>query len=309
MHRGFYHFLAFATATIWGTTFVWTKLLIQSGLTPAQIFFLRFVVAYLLLLGFSLMFSGKHHKWLCRSLTDELVMLGLGITGGSLYFLTENESLVYTTATNTSLILCSCPMFSMLVVSLFYKSQRINKVQILGSVFALLGMIIVVLNGHFVLHLAPVGDALAFAACLCWAFYSLLIIRVNKRYSAMFITRKVFFYGILTILPYFAFGHLLPIGGGFGCEPLLPPADMLFRPVVISNLLFLGCIASMACFLIWNVCIKGLGVVECTNWVYVNPIATIVFAHFILGEQITIYFIFGSALILAGLYLSDKKVL
>lgn len=309
MHRGFYHFLAFATATIWGTTFVWTKLLIQNGLTPAQIFFLRFIMAYFLLLIYSLTFSGKRHEWLCRSRRDELVMLGLGITGGSVYFLAENEALVYTAATNTSLIVCSCPMFAMLIISLFYKSQRINKIQIIGSVLALLGMMIVVLNGHFVLHLAPIGDALAFAACICWAIYSLLMVHVSSRYSAMFITRKVFFYGIITILPYFAFGSMLPIGRNFGCEPLVPPADLLFQPVVLSNLLFLGCIASMGCYLVWSVCIRKLGAVECTNWVYVNPLATIVFAHFILGEQITIFFILGSALILIGLYLSDRKTL
>lgn len=28
----------------------------------------------------------------------------------------------------------------------------------------------------FVLHLSPLGDALAFGACMCWAFYSLFII-------------------------------------------------------------------------------------------------------------------------------------
>ena len=36
---------------IWGTTFVFTKLLLNAGLTAAQIFVLRFVVAYILLLG------------------------------------------------------------------------------------------------------------------------------------------------------------------------------------------------------------------------------------------------------------------
>lgn len=281
------------TVAVWGTTFVWTKLLIISGLSPAQIFTLRFIIAYVLLTGFSL-WRGRH-KWLSDNWRDELTMLALGLTGGSMYFLTENESLRFTTATNTSLIVCSCPLFAMLIIALFYKSERFSKRQALGSLVALAGMAAVVLNGHFVLHLSPLGDTLAFSACLCWALYTLLMKPVMGRYPAMFITRKVFFYGILTILPYYIF------------VPDMPSWDVLTRPDVALNLLFLGSVASMLCYLTWSWCMKGLGAVVCTNWVYVNPITTIIAAWLILGEQITVYFLIGSALIIAGMYLSSKK--
>ena len=281
------------TVAVWGTTFVWTKLLIINGLSPAQIFTLRFIIAYVLLTGFSL-WRGRH-KWLSDNWRDELTMLALGLTGGSMYFLTENESLRFTTATNTSLIVCSCPLFAMLIIALFYKSERFSKRQALGSLVALAGMAAVVLNGHFVLHLSPLGDTLAFSACLCWALYTLLMKPVMGRYPAMFITRKVFFYGILTILPYYIF------------VPDMPSWDVLTRPDVALNLLFLGSVASMLCYLTWSWCMKGLGAVVCTNWVYVNPITTIIAAWLILGEQITVYFLIGSALIIAGMYLSSEK--
>ncbi len=288
-----YHIVAFLTVAVWGTTFVWTKLLIINGLSPAQIFTLRFIIAYVLLTGFS-MWRGRH-KWLSDNWRDELTMVALGLTGGSMYFLTENESLRFTTATNTSLIVCSCPLFAMLIIALFYKSERFSKRQALGSLVALAGMAAVVLNGHFVLHLSPLGDTLAFSACLCWALYTLLMKPVMGRYPAMFITRKVFFYGILTILPYYIF------------VPDMPSWDVLVKPEVAVNLLFLGSVASMLCYLTWSWCMKGLGAVVCTNWVYVNPITTIIAAWLILGEQITVYFLIGSALIIAGMYLSSKK--
>ena len=281
------------TVAVWGTTFVWTKLLIINGLSPAQIFTLRFIIAYVLLTGFSL-WRGRH-KWLSDNWRDELTMMALGLTGGSMYFLTENESLRFTTATNTSLIVCSCPLFAMLIIALFYRSERFSARQVWGSIVALAGMAAVVLNGHFVLHLSPLGDTLAFSACLCWALYTLLMKPVMGRYPAMFITRKVFFYGILTILPYYIF------------VPDMPSWDVLMRPEVALNLLFLGSVASMLCYLTWSWCMKGLGAVVCTNWVYVNPITTIIAAWLILGEQITTYFLLGSVLIIAGMYLSSKK--
>lgn len=43
----------------------------------------------------------------------------------------------------------------------------------------------------------------------------------------------------------------------------------------------------MICFLTWNWCISKLGTVKATNWVYFNPITTMIFASWVLGEQIT----------------------
>ena len=288
-----YHLVAFLTVSVWGSTFVFTKLLLLNGLTPAQIFTLRFIIAYVLLLLFSL--TKKGHRWWAMSVKDELLMLALGITGGSLYFLTENSAMNYTTTTNTSLIVCLCPLFAALLISLFYKSQRLHGLQIVGSLMAAVGVVAVVLNGHFVLHLSPLGDSLAFTACLCWAFYSLLMIPANRRYDTLFITRKVFFYGLVSMIPYYL------------VRPGFPDLDLLLRSDVLLNLLFLGCIASMVCYLCWNWVIKKLGAVTATNYVYFNPVVTILFAWVILAEQITIWFLLGTALILVGMYLADRK--
>ncbi len=292
MKRFLPHVVAFLVVAIWGTTFVFTKLLLLGGLTPAQIFILRFIIAYVLLLGYCLV---RGIKWLSNTWQDELLMVALGVTGGSLYFLTENSAMNYTTTTNTSIIVSLCPLFASAIIGLFYKSERLSRLQSFGSLMAAAGVIVVVMNGHFVLHLSPLGDALAFGACLCWAFYSLLMIPANKRYGTVFVTRKVFFYGLLSMIPYLIMNPELNI-------------YLLFaQPLLAWNLLFLGCVASMLCFLAWNWALKRLGAVVATNYVYLNPVTTIVFAWFILSEQITSWFILGTLLILLGMYLVDTK--
>jgi drug/metabolite transporter (DMT)-like permease len=155
---------------------------------------------------------------------------------------------------------------------------------------------VVVLNGHFVLHLSPLGDALAFGACLCWAFYSLLMIPANQRYRTLFITRKVFFYGLVFMIPYFLIW------------PGMPSLSVLLRHDVVANLLFLGCVASMLCFLLWNWAMKKVGEVAVTNYVYFNPVTTVLFAWLILSERITLYFIIGTILILGGMYLCNMRI-
>jgi len=294
-----YHLVAFVVVTIWGSTFVFTKILLQAGLSPAQIFTLRFIIAYVLLLVYQL-FSHRSSFTtclFCGTWRDELLMAALGVTGGSVYFLAENAAMLYTTATNTSLIVCSCPLFTMLLVAWCYrKTERFSGMQALGSLLACMGMAAVVLNGRFVLHLSPLGDMLAFCACLLWAAYSLLMKTVSQRYSSLLITRKVFFYGLLTILPYFAF---FPSEFHF--------SSFTLHSSLLWNLLYLGVVASMLCYLLWGWVIKRLGTVEATNWVYINPVSTIIFAWWLLDEHITPWFLFGTACILVGMFLCDRK--
>ena len=290
MKRYLPHLIAFVVVAIWGSTFVFTKLLLLGGLTAAQIFILRFIMAYALLLGYCLL---KGIRWLSNSWRDELLMAALGVTGGSLYFLTENSAMNYTTTTNTSIIVSLCPLFASAIIGLFYKAERLSRLQAFGTLMAAAGVVVVVMNGHFVLHLSPRGDLLAFAACLCWAFYSLLMIPANERYDTMFITRKVFFYGLVSMIPYFI------------VNPALNVHLLLAKPQMLWNLLFLGCVASMMCFLAWNWVLKQLGAVVATNYVYLNPVTTIVFAWFVLGEPITLWFILGTLFILLGMFLAD----
>ena len=291
-HPLVYHLVAFLVMAIWGSTFVFTKLLLMGGLSAAQIFVLRFIIAYVLLLVFSLT---RGIRWWADNWHDELLMGALGLTGGSLYFLTENSAMNYTTTTNTSIIVSLCPLFASALIGLCYRSERQSRTQFIGTLMAACGVVLVVMNGHFVLHLSPRGDGLAFAACLCWAVYSLLMIPAGRRYNTLFITRKVFFYGLLTMIPYFI------VRPGLGLSLLAE------QPGLLWNLLFLGCVASMLCFVAWNWVLKKLGAIVATNYVYLNPVVTIAFAWYILHEPITVYFLIGTLLILAGMVLADRR--
>jgi drug/metabolite transporter (DMT)-like permease len=284
------HLTALLVVMIWGETFVSTKMLLNAGLMPADIFFYRFLLAYVLTWFVS------YKRLFCRNLTDELTTFALGVLGGSLYFLTENMALVYSTASNVAILLSSCPLLTALLLSIFYKSERLSKKQIFGSLLAFLGMVMVVLNGQLILHLNPRGDALAIGAAVCWAFYSLLIKRVMHKYSSWFISRKVFFYGLLTILPYYAL-----------VSPLNTDVSILTRPVVYGNLLYLGSVASMFCYIMWNWTLSKLGAVKATNYLYLQSLFTMLFASLILHERITWMAIAGAAILILGMIRAERK--
>lgn len=281
--------IAFVIVVIWGCTFVQTKILINSGLRPDEIFLFRFTLAYILILPL----AGK--RLFLDNWTDEALAVALGLTGGSLYFVTENYALAYGYCSNVALIVCLTPMITALIVGCFYKSERMGRSAVVGSAIAFVGMALVVFNGNFILQLSPLGDVLALAACLCWALYTLIIKRLQDKYSNMLVTRKIFGYGLLTILP-------MLLARGVDIELLVDGGA-----VVWGNILFLGCVASMLCFLGWNFCLERLGTVRATNLLYLNPVISITTSAIVLGERVTWIAILGAILILAGLYCMRRK--
>ncbi|MDR2912163.1 MAG: DMT family transporter [Alistipes sp.] len=285
-----WHVAAVATIAVWGTTFVSTKVLIQSGLSPAEIFTYRFILAYIAIW----IFSPRRKLW-ADSLKDELLMAAVGFTGGSLYFITENTALETTLASNVSLLVCTAPVWTMLLSRAIWPRERVGGRLWLGTSAALAGSALVIFNGSFVLELSPVGDILSIAAALSWAVYSVLMRGLGERYSTMFITRKVFFWGLVTLLPFL----VLP---GTGYHPAV-----LTQPAVWSNLLFLGLVASFACFAVWNRVMKEIGVVSSSNYIYLNPVFTMAAAALVLSERITWIAVCGLVLIAGGLWLAEKR--
>lgn len=284
-----YHLMTLFTVIVWGTTYVSTKVLIEHGLSPAEIMMLRFILAYVCIWFLS------PKKLFCRSWRDEGIMMLLGLTGGSLYFIVENTALGITLASNVSLILCTAPLLSALLLRLFNKNEKLRSNLVYGAVLAMLGVAFVVFNGHFILKLNPLGDFLALMASLMWAFYSLLLKKVDSRYPTVLITRKVFFYGMLTILPYFIF------------RPMTMTLQMLAEPVIWMNLLFLALVASLVCFILWNVAVKNIGPITATNYLYIQPVVTLITAAIAIHETITFLAIIGCVLIIGGVYVAQKK--
>jgi drug/metabolite transporter (DMT)-like permease len=272
---------------VWGTTFVSTKMLIQSGMTPMDIFLTRFVIAYV---GLCLL-APKQLR--AHSSLDEWLLVGLGITGGSLYFLTENMALVYSSASNVSLLVTTTPLLTLLALRLCGYTKRLCARQLWGAVLALSGVCCVVFNGHFVLQLNIRGDLLALCAALMWTLYSILLRRLGNRYDSRFLMRKVFFYGLLTALP---------------VRWLLPTSSPLawHSPIVWLNLLFLGLVASMICYLVWTLVMQRLGTMRATNYIYFNPVVTLLVATLVLDERLTCVAAIGAVAILVGVWLAQK---
>ncbi|HIR96104.1 MAG TPA: DMT family transporter [Candidatus Coprenecus stercorigallinarum] len=288
LKKGLYHFLAILTVTIWGATFVSTKILINNGLSPNEIFFYRFLIAY------AGIWFVSPRRLFADNWRDELMMACAGLFGGSLYFLTENTALGITQASNVSFLLCGTPILTTVLIKLFFKGEKIGRMVYIGSSVALAGVAMVVFDGATTLRISPLGDFLTLAAALSWGFYNIFIRKLESRYDTVLISRKVFFYGLVTILPTFIY------------NPPHPAVLLSSGTAVWFSLLFLAVMASLVCFVLWNLVIKHIGVVKSSNYLYLNPVITCITSAIVLGEKITPVAVTGALCIMAGVWLSSR---
>ena len=133
-----YHLVAVLTVGIWGLTFISTKVLIGHGLSPQEIFLLRFLIAYM---GIWLI---SPRKLFADNWKDEFWMFLGGMTGGSFYFFTENTALEITLATNVSFIVCTAPLLTTILSLWVYKKEKATRGLMAGSLLALVGVALVV---------------------------------------------------------------------------------------------------------------------------------------------------------------------
>ena len=284
-----YHVAAFAMILVWGISFLNTRVLLDAGLTPTEIFVARFTIAYLSLLAVS-RFKVRYTGW-----RDELLFVVCGVAGGSAYFIAENTALEYTLISDVAVLVSTAPLTTALMGAIFYRDERITWMTCLGMVIAFIGSVMLAMKNGLVWGDSIVGDLLALLAAFVWAFYSMALKRLNRTYTTLFITRKLFFYGVLSALP------LL-----FMESSRVDWATTLRKPEVWGNLLYLGLICSMAAYFIWGITVKRIGAVRASNYFYLSPIISMISAAIWFGERTTAVAYIGCVLILAGVIIAEK---
>ena len=282
------HLIALATICVWGSTFIFSKTLLDV-FTPVQIMLLRFFVAYAVLWCM----YPKTEKTTAR---DNLGIFFMSLFADTVYFLCENNALRYTLASNVSILVASAPIWTAVLAHFFIKGNKLRKNTVYGSLIALVGVALVVFNGTVVLKFNPFGDMLSMAAAICWALYSVMITRYIHRFSSFFLMRRMTFFAILTTLPLVFFMGELNM-------PLYEFAD----PHKLFCIVFLGILGSGISYVTWNIATRRLGIVKVNTYIYVNPFVTLVTGALFLHEPITLMSVIGALLIICGVIIGVRE--
>ena len=276
-----FHVVAILVIVAWGASFPCTRLLLDAGITPTEIFVYRSEIAYIGLLIFS---KFKIDFWGWR---DELLAFLCGLTGGAMYFVLQNIALKLTLLSDVVIVIAINPLLTTILAALFLKDEHFSLKILLSSMVAFTGVAVVTLRDGLL------GNVLAFLAALSWAVYCIILKRVQGRHSTLAITRKVMIYGTICALPVMF------------SEPMSSLSTLL-RSDVLANMLFLALICSMAAFLIWNFVIKKIGAIRSSNYLYLDPVISIIIGVIVLHERVGIVAVVGCTLVLLGVIMVEK---
>lgn len=283
------HIMAAATVFVWGMTFISSKVLLID-FSPIALLVLRFI------LGYTALWIIRPRKLSFMGAKQEGLLVLAGICGITLYFLFENIALTYTYASNVGIIIAAVPFLTALVGVLILRDALPSRDFFIGFLLAITGIVIISVNGSANVGLNPIGDLLAVFAALVWAIYSTLLRIIGRYgYDNILITRRIFFYGLIFMIP-----AAMVMGLEIDYSALLKPENFL-------NLAFLGIGASAICFVTWGHAVGVLGAVSCTVYLYSSPVVTTVSSALILHEEIGAVTIFGIVLTVAGLVLSSRQ--
>ncbi|MBR1613115.1 MAG: DMT family transporter [Succinivibrio sp.] len=281
------HCFCVIVVLFWGMTFVSSKVLLKH-FSPVEILFDRFILATFVLA----LFRPKALRFV--SLKTEFFAMLVGLYGVTLYFVFENNALIYSNASNVCLIVSTTPLFVALFNRFVSSKVKFNINFYLGFVIAMMGIGILSF-GSFTLRLNPLGDLLALGAAVVWGLYNLYVCKLSDSgLSTLDITIKSFFYSLLLTVP-------LMLSEGYEIK-----ADRLLEPINMLNYMFLALVASSLSFYIWNKAIEYIGAVKTNLYIYATPVVTAAGAVICIDESITVYTLMGMVLALGGLLISQK---
>lgn len=203
---------------------------------------------------------------------------------------------MFSMASTVGLIVSSAPMFTALLLWLCRRTTRPGAAFFIGFVLAMAGIALISLAEGESFDFDPIGCLLALGSAVSWGVYGLCLEAAQQQgLNDLLVTRKVFFWGVLFTLPFC-------LGTGITFD-----LTRFAQPVMLGNTVYLGVVASALCFLAWNKASALIGPVATNVYLYLMPVITVAASFLILGEPVTLFTLGAIALILAGLWLSQRR--
>jgi len=157
----YYEALLFITTVTWSMSFVWSKIITNTGMVSEMYLFLRYTLAALLLLPF----AWKKLRACTRAQVRSGVIMGLIIFVGMMF---QVAGIAMTTPSNSSFITTAYVVIAPFTTWLLLR-QKPDRITYVAVLLCLVGIYILNMKPGEMLSL-NLGNALTLVGALCWAF-------------------------------------------------------------------------------------------------------------------------------------------
>jgi drug/metabolite transporter (DMT)-like permease len=279
--------LPLTAVLIWSANVIVNKLAV-GHIFPAEIAFLRWFAAWLILTPFALPALWRARRTFLPHLPQYAT---LGVLGMAIYQGLAYSAAHYTSATNMGIILALLPLTT-LTLAVIVLGDALTAGALAGGVLSIVGVLLVVGHGSF-LHLADqgigIGDAMMVAAMLAYAIYCVLLRKWQLPLAPLPSLYVQIMCAVVVLLPFYLFSPKAGVS-----MDNLPQLAFATLPV------------SVAAPFIWMIGVARIGPRRATVVINLVPIFTALIAAFGLGEHLASYHLIGGALILAGVALGEN---
>lgn len=271
-----------ATIT-WATNMALGRWL-RDDIGPLTLAAARFLIA-------SLLFVALLQRWPAeerRLGRDRWLLLGMALSGVTVFAPTLYLGLRFTTAVNATLINGLGPLITGLLATLLIREPMSGR-QVIGAIVGLTGVIVLISGGSLAFWQAMrgnVGDLIVLGTVALWGLYSVLGRQVMHHRSALSATAFSAFLGLPFLLLAAAW------------EVQTFPVSL--RPELVLAVLYIGLAPTVIGFLSWNAGVRRLGSSGAMVFYNTLPLYGALLGHLFLGESIGPAHLLGGALIIGG---------
>ena len=284
--------------TFWGSSFVVVKAILGEGLTPISIATFRFLLAGCLFLVvlFLNKVRDRNYKILVKR-GDIPTLIVLAFSGVTLFFTVQYTGIQMANASVASILVCLLSPVLISLFSIYIFKEALSKTQFLGIGAASLGTLAVILGGAPNLEgnlVFLLGSLILLFTPLLWTAYTLLGRGITRKYDPFLVVAYVNIMGGLFLIPFsLAEGSLLNILALTSQEWLA--------------ILYLASTCSLLGYFIWFYVMKRSTAAATSSFLFAEPIITVLFAAFLIGEEVTPFAVGGGLLIFIGVFLITAR--
>ncbi len=277
------------TVLLWSTVATAFKLAL-ADLAPVQMLLVA-CTASIIVMAIALVIMGRWQQVFQLSKRQYLQSVGMGLINPCLYYFLlfgafdrlpaqEAQPLNYTWA----LVLA--------YLSVPFLGQKLRRIDILAGLVCYAGVVVIATRGAVtsLTFSDPLGVSLALGSTLVWASYWIIATRDTRDPVVGLFLNFLFGLPVIAVVCGYTAGLELPVGGS------------------LAAALYVGVFEMGIAFVLWSQAMKKAeNTSKVSNLIFISPFLSLVFIYFILGEVILPSTYVGLLLILAGLWLQQKK--
>lgn len=285
---------ALGCEALFGLSYIFTKQATQQAGAFALLgwrFFVAVVIMSLLVLFGVIKINLK-----CKPIKPLLLV---ALFSPCIYFIGETIGISHTTASESGVFLACIPVASLVASTLIIRKKP-SKIQIVGILITLIGVIITVFAVGATSSLSVVGYAFLLIAVLSYALYSVFVEKAAD-YTGAEVTYIMLVVGAIVFVTIAVCEALYK--GTVGELVALPFQNSDFLIAVLYQ--GIGC--SILAFFLSNVAIAKIGVNRTSSFIGIATVVSIIAGALLLKETFTVMQIIGAVVIIIGVYTANTK--